>query len=411
MRKLLLVAQHEYLKQVKKKSFLFTVFGIPLLLFAIFAVVMLVFFFDMDKRPLGYVDQAGIITQPKLVSTDSPTAVQLRAYADEESARAALTDQEIQAYYLLPADYLQRQQVELYYWIEKPESEQTSHFADLLRANLIAEQSQSVRQRLEEGINLSVRSADGERELSNNNPLSVLIPYFAGVFLFFSLSITNGYLLQAVVEEKENRTMEILVTSLSPEELIGGKAVGLTSVALTQLLAWGVPVLIGLAIAMQLIPTLAAIQIPWDFLIIIACYFPPTFALTAGLMIAIGAIVTEVRQGQQISSIINLLFVLPLFFATLVFERPDALLLVGLTLFPTTSFITLLMRWGTTIIPWWQLILSWLLLSSAAGSSVWLAARIFRLGMLQYGQRLTFKRILTGLHSNQIPAPKGGTDA
>ncbi|MCD4670600.1 MAG: ABC transporter permease, partial [Actinomycetia bacterium] len=221
-------------------------------------------------------------------------------------------------------------------------------------------------------------------------------------------SITGGYLLQAVVDEKENRTMEILITSLSPGELIGGKTVGLTCVALTQLFAWGLPVLIGIPVAMHFIPTLAAMQIPWDFLIIIGCYFPPTFILTAGLMVAIGATVPEVQQGQQIAILVNLLFIVPTFFLTLVFKQPDAPLLVGLTLFPTTSLITLLMRWGTTVIPWWQLLLSWLLVSASAIGSIWMAARIFHLGMLQYGQRLTLKRIVAGLRT---PALAGGKDA
>ncbi len=408
MRKLWLVARQEYLNQVKKKSFLLTVFGIPLFLIILFAIIILVTVMDLDKRPLGYVDQAGVIIQPESVLSDSTTRMTLRAYQDEEGAQAALAAQEIQAYYLLPSDYLHRQQAELYYWDEKPDSIVTKRFADFLRANLIAAEPDAVRDRLTEGVNLSVHSVDGQRELSNDNPLGILLPYFAGILLFFSISITGGYLLQAVVEEKESRTMEILITSLSPEELIGGKTVGLTCVALTQLCAWGLPVLIGIPVAMRFIPALSAVQVPWDFLIIIGCYLPPTFALTAGLMVAIGATVPEVQQGQQIASIVNLLFIVPIFFATLVFERPDAPFLIGLTLFPTTSFVTLLMRWGTTVIPWWQLLLSWLLVSASAIGSVWLAARIFRLGMLQYGQRLTLKRIVAGLRD---PALAGGQDA
>ncbi|MCD4739196.1 MAG: ABC transporter permease [Anaerolineae bacterium] len=257
MRKLWLVAQHEYLKQVKKKSFLLTVFGIPLLLIAIFTIVIFVLILDLDKRPLGYVDRAGVILQPELPPPNDATIVDLHAYPDEEHAQAALAAQEIQAYYLLPADYLSSQQVALYYWDEKPDSMVTDEFADFLRANLIAAQPDAVRDRLAEGIKLSVHSADGQRESSNDNPLAAAAPYFTGLLLFFSISITGGYLLQAVVDEKENRTMEILITSLSPGELIGGKTVGLTCVALTQLFAWGLPVLIGIPVAMHFIPRYA----------------------------------------------------------------------------------------------------------------------------------------------------------
>ena len=196
--------------------------------------------------------------------------------------------------------------------------------------------------------------------------------------------------------------MEVMVTSMTPEEMIGGKSLGLISVSLTQLLIWLLTVIAGLIVGAQFVEQLRGIGVPWALLAIIALYFLPAFALVAGMMTAIGSAVTETRQGQQMSGVINLLFVAPFFFLALILANPNSPVAVALTLFPTTAFITVTMRWGLTVIPLWQMILSWLLLVSSAGLSVWAAARILRVGMLRYGQRLTLRSMVQAVRAGGI---------
>jgi ABC-2 type transport system permease protein len=116
--------------------------------------------------------------------------------------------------------------------------------------------------------------------------------------------------------------------------------------------------------------------------------------LVAGLMTAIGSAVTEVRQGQQIAGIVNLLFVAPLFVLPVLLETPNSPLAVGLTLFPTTSFVTVTMRWSLAAVPLWQMAASWAILVLTALLSMWASAQIFRVGMLRYGQPLTPRALL-----------------
>ncbi len=77
--------------------------------------------------------------------------------------------------------------------------------------------------------------------------------------------------------------------------------------------------------------------------------------------------------------------------------RPNGPLAIALTLFPTTAFITITMRWAFAVVPFWQLALSWLLLVATATLSIWAAARIFRMGMLRYGQRLSFDSVVAAV--------------
>jgi ABC-2 type transport system permease protein len=114
-------------------------------------------------------------------------------------------------------------------------------------------------------------------------------------------------------------------------------------------------------------------------------------------MTAIGSSVTELRQGQQIAGLLNMIFIAPYFFIVFLFTNPDNAVFVLLTLFPTTSFVTVSLRWGATVIPMWQMILSWLLLVGSAVFAVWASARIFRTGMLHYGQDLRLRSVLGAL--------------
>ncbi|MGC9398492.1 MAG: ABC transporter permease [Anaerolineae bacterium] len=399
MRKLWLVAKHEYLKRVRKRSFLLALLGIPALIVGVGAISVLVMLYTTDTRPLGYVDHAGFLDTAVVSELQAQESrfVDIRAYPDEEAARAALKAERIQAYYVVGADYRDNPVLRLYYLSKSPAEMVQEDFVAFVHACLLHEQPEAVRQRLSQGTRLAIRSLDGRRELSSENVLGFVLPLVASFFLYFAIAITGGYMLQAVTDEKENRTMEVLATSLAPQQLMGGKALGLMGVVLTQLLVWGGAALLGLVIAGRFVEIPGSLVLPWDTLLIIVMFFLPTFALISGLMTAIGAAVTEEQQGQQISGIVNMFFIFPVFFSALLFVDPGHPMLVFLTLFPTSSFITILMRWSFDVVPLWQLVVAWLLVTGAAGGAIWLAARIFRMGMLRYGQRLRLKTILAGL--------------
>jgi ABC-2 type transport system permease protein len=130
-------------------------------------------------------------------------------------------------------------------------------------------------------------------------------------------------------------------------------------------------------------------------------FFIPSFALIGSMMAAIGGIVTELQEGQQIAGILNLFFTFPLFLTALVFADPNSPLLIFLSFWPTTSFLTITLRWGFTIIPIWHLIISWLILCASGVIVIWIASRIFRIGMLSYGQRLSMKTVAAAVYKSE----------
>jgi ABC-2 type transport system permease protein len=348
-----------------------------------------------SDEPIGYVDLSGVLADPVYPELEEgEDFAEMRPFAGEAAAQTALEAGEIQAFYLIPGDYLQRPEVQLFYWDDPPGEIAQDDFDDFLRANLVADLPGPVQRRLSAGSELTVQSANGERSFGGDQIFSFFLPFIAGFFFFFTVMASAGYLLQVVADEKENRTVEIMVTTVSPEQLIGGKAIGLMAVALTQVGIWVLTVVLGIVIGSRYVEWLQNVAIPWEFLGIVALYFFPAYMLIAGIMTAIGGSVTELRQGQQIAGVLNLIFTIPFFFVALLFANPDSPIFVFLTLFPTTSFVTISLRWGATVIPTWQLVASWLILVTTALFSVWASARIFRAGMLRYGQELRLRSVL-----------------
>ena len=399
MREVWLVAKHEYLRMVRRRAFLLGTLAVPLLIVVVTAISIVISVGKRDDRPLGYVDQAGVLSAGVQPSFESSRAVELRAFDDTGAAEAALKAGQIQAYYLLPDGYLSSGQLHLTYWEDAPAVPVREQFDDFLRANLAAGLPADVQRRAVEGPSITVRSADGRREMNSKNWTAFALPFVASFFFIIAVMASGGYLLQAVTTEKENRTMELMITSLTPEQLVTGKAVGLMAVSLTQIGIWALAIVVGLIVGAQYLAPLRQAHVPWGMLGIAILYFLPSYALVAGIMIAIGSAVTETQQGQQIAGLINLLFFAPVFFLVLVIANPDNPLLVFLSLFPTTAFLTITMRWSLAVVPLWQMILSWVLLVASAAGSLWASARVLRAGMLRYGQRLELRTVFRALRT------------
>ncbi len=401
MPKLWVIAKHEYLKITRKRSFLLGTLAMPLFFVAIMAFAVIMVFASEDQRPIGYVDLAGVLTTVTKLPPEKngPQPVELQAFAAEAQARAALEAGQIQAYYVLPVDYLTSHKTQLIYWDRDPSSSAQRRFDDLVRANLVAALPQDVAQRAQSGVDVTARSVDGQQEVSGESFINIIVPFFIGLFFSIVVLSSGSYMLEAVADEKENRTIELMATSLTPGQLIGGKAAGLMAVALTQIGILALTIVLALFVGAQFIEVLRAIRIPWSMFMTLALFFLPTFALIAGMMIAIGSMVTETRQGQQIAGALNMLFTVPFFFIIIFFSAPNSTLATILTIFPTTSFLTIALRWSVTTIPLWELILAWILVTGSAVAMIWVASRVFRMGMLRYGQRLDLKTVLRAVRT------------
>jgi ABC-2 type transport system permease protein len=387
-----LIFRHEYRKKTARRGFLITTLSVPLMLLLVIGISILAVVDPGGNRAIGYVDYSGILASSVAGMTGSD--VEIQAYSDLASAEKDLVAGRLRAFYVLAVDYLESGQLDVYYQKRAPIETMQTAFDRLLRANLVSQIAGSTPSQLVEPPEVTVQSMDGSRAIGQDGWINLILPFTASFILIFAVMMTAGSLLQVVADEKENRTIEILVTSLTPEQLIGGKAAALMAVCITQMVIWLVAAGMALGIGAQFFEPLHLISVPWELLLIIGLFIFPAYALIAALMTAVGGAAGEMRQSQQVGGLLNLLFMLPLFLSTLILQDPDSLLVVALTLFPTTSFTTVALRWSLGSVPLWQLAASWILLVASSIAAVYLAARIFRLGMLRYGKGLDLRAVV-----------------
>jgi ABC-2 type transport system permease protein len=387
----------EYRHHVIRKRFILMVLSIPLLLIFVMAIAVLGVFLTQDKRPVGVIDQAGYLKIQQLPEREEfspePELV-LSYYKDEASATDALKDGSIQAYYLLPPDFTETGDGKLVY-VKNWNTNMGYQFDRLLRRNLIASMPVEITYRLIEGDEFIITNLDQSREMSEKAWGNLIIPIAAGVLIMVIIITAGGYLLQALVEEKENRTIEIIVTSVSPNQLMIGKILGDIAVGLTQLLVWSSFLVIGYFLARGSVEWVAQISISKEYLVLLTLVVIPTFITIAAIMAAIGSITTEMREAQQISGYFTLPLMAPYWFSYLLMTSPNGPLAMILSFFPFTAPVTLTMRAGFTQLPTWQLVINIVELFLMAAVSLWLAGKAFRAGMLNYGKRLSVKEVFS----------------
>ncbi len=396
MTKLWNVAWHEYQRHVFKRRFvLIGLLSVPLVILVMVGLIYLVLSMNINTTPLGYVDYSGLLTNPLPAPAPEPPdrPVPVLPFETETAARSALDAGRIQAYFVLPADYLSTGRLSVVHLgaLKDPARQQ---FYNFLTANLLRNTDPVIANRLVIGAEIMVQTPDGSRSVSSKNWFNVLVPIVAGIAFIIAMFSTGGYLMQAVVEEKENRTMEVIITSVSPNQFMAGKIIGDTAVGLTQISLWMLFIVIPILALRNTMSFLRGIQIEPQTLLLLAFVMFPAFIMISALMAAIGATVSEAREGQQMVSMLSLPIWIPYMLTGSLMSNPNSPLALGLSLFPLTAPLTLLMRDGLTILPAWQIALSALIQVICAAGAIWLAGRAFRLGMLRYGKRLKWREVL-----------------
>ncbi|MAT43459.1 MAG: hypothetical protein CL609_14075 [Anaerolineaceae bacterium] len=396
MNKTWLIIKHEYLRHVKRKRFIFAVLSMPFFVLLIVGIGMLTAIFSTNNSPIGFVDHSGLFKNPVMpefeASLPFTKPMQILPYANEEELNAALEAEQIQAYFVINENYFENGSIVLVA-NEEPDSTVLRDFREFLNLNLLKDFPKDISNRLLEGGTVEVRSTDDGREMSSDNIFAFILPFLAGFLFMIAVQTSGGYLLQAVVEEKENRTMEIILTSSSPNQIMTGKVIGNLSVGLTQLVIWIIVGIIGVVVLQSNFPEVQLAQIDTRFLGLMVLTFLPAFVMIAAMMATLGATATESREAQQIAGLFTLPIVVPFWFFGVLIESPNSPLAIGLSIFPFTAPVSLPLRAAFTTIPAWQIVLTVSLLFVLAAAALWLAGRAFRLGMLRYGKKLSLKEL------------------
>jgi ABC-2 type transport system permease protein len=243
-----------------------------------------------------------------------------------------------------------------------------------------------------------ISSTTGER-VSEGPELIVQVIAPIALAIVFALAVFTGanQMGTTVVREKENRAMEMVVTSMSPSELVAGKILGMSLLSLTQVSIWVFGALIAVAMAISGASGIMSINIPWQPIIWVLLLGIPGYFLYAALGSGLGVIAGDSQQARQLSGYLGMLGLFPLYFTAMIVNAPNGALAIGLTLFPLTAPMMSLLRMAMTTVPVWQLFASLGLILVCLVAAIWSVARIFRVTMLLYGQSLNPKQLLEAL--------------
>jgi len=398
MKKIRIILINEIITVINRPSFWLVTFGIPLLASLLFAVVGVInrnsgtseavsqiFSGPQELRPEGYVDLSGIFQQ---IPASIPAGA-LLAFPDEQAARAALEQDDIAAFYIVPKDYLQSGKI-LYI---RPDlnplgGDQSSLFQWALEVNLLG--GDMLRTSMVNGpLEVQDVSLAPVRTTSANedNTLAYWLPYGITLLFYFLIMGSASLLLSNISKEKENRVVEILLNSVTPLQLLTGKIVGLGLVGLLQTILWfGTGyTLMNLSGRVFSLPSdihLPASLVAWGVL-----FFVLGYAVYASLMAGLGALAPNLREASQVTFVIMLPLIIPLFFSSSVFmSEPNGAIATGLSLFPLSTPVAMMARLASGGVPWWQPPLAAVLLALTAILIVRAVAGMFRAQSLLSGQ-------------------------
>lgn len=396
MHNIWLVAQQEFLTHVRKPSFLFAVFGIPVFMAVLYAVVFYAQISAVEggitAERYGYIDQANIVT-------DIPDT--FIAYEDVATATVGLDADEIDVFFVITPAYISTGNVPLYSY-GAVSDDTRDEIETFLVSNLTTQIETDVpAERLLDPVNFSFFLENSGRELTFNGFIGLLItPVLFSVVLMVALQLSSTYLMAGIVEEKSNHIMEVLITSITPYQLLTGKMLGLGALGLLQVLVWVVFASFVFLFGGD-IEFLAGISLPPSFLIIVLLYFILTYFLFASLLAGIGAVVGSEQESRTIAGGVMFFLAVPLFFVAQLLSNPEAPIFTVLLLIPFSSSVTYMLLYPFTSIPAWQLIASLSMLTISTVLITWASARVFRWGILLEGNKANLKTIWRVLFSKQ----------
>ncbi len=298
------------------------------------------------------------------------------------------------AYLVLPADYLQTGQIR--YVSRKSLPEQLrSDISRFLVAGMVAEHPDNLHlQRTVDPLALKIHLLGEEEELSEDAAiLRFVLPLLLGFVVVFNVTISAQFLMSSVVDERENHIMEILLTSLRPIELIGGKVLGLGGLALFQLVFWA-SLGVGAGIITGRMDAVQEARFEPSLFILVLAYTVLYFFLFAGIMVGVGAVAAAEQEARQLASIFILLALLPPSWGmAIIVENPSSPLAIGLSLFPLTAPTTMMTLIALDATPLWLILASLTLMFFSLLGVTWISAKLFRAGMLHTGQRMSWRTI------------------
>lgn len=407
MKKVLLIIQREYITRVRKKSFIVMIFVVPLLILGMSALIGYV---AKDSRELKSTQVVKVIDESSIFTGKFRNEKNIKfesATGSVETEKAGLKNNEDLSVLLIPKDY-NKKPVQIFSK-KKPSFTLTGEVENQMNdiastntmlANHIDTALLNAAKKNKVTISAMEVTETGTKDADVGTSMGVGIA--CAILIYMSLFIYGAQVMRGVIEEKTSRIIEVIISSVKPFQLMLGKIIGVGLVGLTQFTAWIVLSVIATKVAGNdsasgIMGALQTLQnIPFGY--ILGCflfYFITGYLLYSALFAAVGSAVDSETETQQFMFPITL----PLLFTyllsvTVLFRAPDSQLAVWLSMIPFTAPVAMMVRIPFGGVPDWQLGLSMLMMVLGFLFTTYVAARIYRVGVLMYGKKASYKELV-----------------
>lgn len=421
----------EFKERVYKKSFIITTLLMPLLL-ALMSVAptLIMIYAKGDAKTVSVIDNSGIVASA--LESDEDVKFVIVPNGDlQEELKKSLESETFGVLYIGKDIVDNPNDIQLYTNSSSSmliEETITSQVEDVIEAERLKEYNiENLKAILEEisvDINLSTFRNGEEESTVSSSAVSSLVGIVLGFVLYFFLVIYGSIVMQSIIEEKNSRILEVLVSTVRPFDMMMGKILGVASVAATQIVVWGVLVITMSAVVLpmlmpdDLMANIEAVQNGADvaamasagvdtsmvtamasildtgyiakIVVLLLVFMVGGFLLYAAMYAAVGASVDEAQDAQQLTTPITIPIILAFIILTMIMNDPNSPLVVWCSMIPFTSPIVMMGRIPSGI-PTWEIALSIVLLYATFIFMVYVAGKIYRVGIFMHGKKPSFK--------------------
>ncbi|MDT3738431.1 MAG: ABC transporter permease [Candidatus Kapabacteria bacterium] len=416
------IIQHEYTSKVKSRGFILGTILAPLGIVLIYGAMIAVTLLSSGQTTLkiAILDYTGQIGT-ELVARD--TSKFFLTTKSEKELRKEVLDKTLDGYLVLNNDFLQTGKADVFTsgggglgFIKSIETNSEDIIVNKKLKEIGA--GQNIIDLVNSGVSITTKKVTAEGAKKDYSEILAFLGYALG-FMIYGLMFTYGsFVMRGVIEEKANRIVEVIASSARPFEIMFGKVVGIGAVGLTQVLFWLILLVllfaVGGSVASMFIgqpetasmaqgaagsqPQQAELILffqnftisPW-VIVAFLFYFLAGYFIYSSLFAAVGSAVDQEQDASQLSLPVALPIIIPIMFIPNVMSNPDGTLATVLSLIPFFTPILMIARIAATEVPLWQIALSVVLLAGTFLLCLWVAAKIYRVGILMYGKKPTFK--------------------
>lgn len=436
MNKIFLIIAREYLTRVKKKSFLVMTLVGPLLMASVFLLPVYLSSKDKVSHHVEVIDESGLMQYKKLLNTD-----QIKYDYPPVDVNTAVRDFYHTDYTIIcfiPKNIIASNRMVLYYKKQPgiiTEERIKTNIENIIYQNLLEQNGIDIKKidAYKPKINVSTEmlNENGESETTSTS-VSVAIGFISGFIIYMFIFLYGVQVMRGVIEEKTNRIVEVIISSVKPFQLMLGKIIGVAMVGLTQFLLWvtltstfiGIakttlfkniptdktpvvqenPMIKGTNVTHATdankkedldLPVLYKDLMGRNFTVIVTVfifYFLGGYLLYSALFAAAGASVDSETDSQQFMLPITIPIVLSLVMGETIIQNPDSAMAFWFSIIPFTSPVVMMMRLPFGV-PVFDLVCSMVLLIGGFLATTWLAGRIYRTGILMYGKKVSYKEL------------------